>query len=151
MSRLSERTRQLEAELAEARASIPVIPPGPPLAGFDDPIAVVVDFTRQGESHRTSIEITWSGLFKLFSPKLINNPLDSSMKNYIACQLLEANNIRSAINQLLSEQSLATVRVQYQLLGLIKVAHSDHYGQLQWSLTDRGKAVMLELNAVRKK
>ena len=76
---------------------------------------------RSGERNYLIFKTTWGDLFKLFSPKLVSLQSDSSMKSYIASQILYEGGIQNSYNEYVVEQTFVTLRTQYELLGLITI------------------------------
>lgn len=155
ISRLTARTQELESELHAARASLPVTPPGPPLADLDDQVELTVAYNRQGNRYEKAFKIAWGRLFALISPKLAEHPADSTMRGFMGREVIALNGYDgvSRSTALLTEQSHYTVRTQFEALGLISVSYlrtvSNTMG-LFWNITDRGAELMREMRVVRK-
>lgn len=130
------------------------------LANFDDKYKFVGEYRRFNnytKSYSTSdweIEISWSDLFSLFSPHLLNHPSDSSIKSKISELLYkltkDAGNLGTAT---INDDDFQTIKIHYSALDLIKVNYSKttRGGMgLFWELTTLGRSLMTELRTIKK-
>jgi len=164
ITRLTDKNQQLESELQAAKSAAQAALNGAPLADMDDKIDVAIEYrclvgrpggaVRFPSNNTEIVKITWSRLFALFSPKLIDNPSDAAMRSYIAKKLLDSNGIRHTHRSAsLDKQTHGALRTHYEALGLIAVSSiksTAGAGRLYWILTARGKSLMQELRVVRK-
>ncbi len=163
ITRLTEKTQQLESDLLAAKSVAQAASNGAPLADMDDEIDVAIKYrylvrrpggtTRFARDGTEKVKITWSKLFALFSPKLVGNPSDAAMHSYIAEQLLDSKGIRHT-RASLNKQTYGALRTHYEALGLITVSSLKSKAgarRLYWILTARGISLMQDSLVVRKK
>ena len=148
---------QLEAELKEARAAGPVTPSGAPLADLNDPLEIEVFYISPQPlttNQRHVVQTTWRGLFAAIGPELQSNPPNSRVQQHIAEILLTQNAIRyQSKSARIGRAAFETIEIQFQALGLISVPYLQSQGggmNLYWSLTETGRAALIEFRAVRK-
>jgi hypothetical protein len=97
--------------------------------------------------------ISWKNLFALVSPYLVEHPSDSIVQIKLAQSLLDRAG-RSGHSVTIDDQEFKTASIQLEAYGLIETryAKTTKGGMaLFWSLTDRGKQLMVETRVVREK
>lgn len=100
------------------------------------------------------IQISWEELFSLFSPYLLNPPIDSSIKTIIGKVLYEKlgdedNSGTATIN----DQDFQTIKIHLSSLNLIDIKYTKTTKgdmALFWILTEKGTKLMRELRSVKK-
>ncbi|PMS29647.1 uncharacterized protein DUF4062 [Trinickia symbiotica] len=86
---------------------------------------------------------TYLQMFNTLGPRLLDEPADSSVRQYLARVLKEGtvNVIRARI----VESSYQAMKMRLMALGAIDIRRSD--GATYWSLTEAGKALLMKLHA----
>ena len=104
-------------------------------------------------SHSFECKISWKELFALVSPYLVEHPNDAVVKSKIASSLKGKNtNSQSGYSISIDDQEFQTISVQLQAYGLVKTDYlkTTQGGMaLFWSLTEKGKQLMVESRVVR--
>jgi hypothetical protein len=104
-------------------------------------------------SHDWSVPLTWRRIFALLAPSLMKNPSDGSVKLELRGIGLKAAINRSVFSSTLDDQIFDTVKVQLMAYGLVEVRYLETTNggmALFWSLTESGRALMMESRVVRK-
>ncbi|MGB8195306.1 MAG: DUF4062 domain-containing protein [Chitinophagaceae bacterium] len=100
------------------------------------------------------VEISWSELFALFSPHLLNHPTDSTIKSKIGELLYSlTKDAGSSGTPTIADDDFQTIKIHYSALGLIEVNYSKTVKGgmgLFWNLTNLGKQLMTKLRAIKK-
>ena len=97
-------------------------------------------------------EVSWAEMFSLISPYLVEYCSESSVESKLATCLLEREG-KSGSFVRINEQEFKTIKIQLEAYGLIK---SESLKTIKgtmanfWSLTDKGKKIMIESRIVRK-
>lgn len=130
------------------------------LANFDDKYTFVGEHRRFNSSTKRyskshwEIEISWSELFSLFSPHLLNHPNDSSIKSKISELLYKlTEDPESSGTETINDNDFQTIKIHYSALGLIEVNYSKTTNGgmgLFWRLTNLGRKIMTELRTIKK-
>jgi hypothetical protein len=105
-------------------------------------------------SRAWSVKTSWKDIFKLMSPYLLQWYDEDSLQNQIALVLLKATGYGDPYEAKLDEDVLQSIKVQFLTLGLIQVTPLNTIGckaGLCWSLTPKGKHIMLTIRSVKKK
>jgi hypothetical protein len=130
------------------------------LAKFNDKYKFNGAYRRWNSYNKTyfkkkwDVVITWSDLFALFSPHLLDHPSDITIKSKISDLLYaytkdEDNTGTPTIN----DEDFQTIKIHYSALGLLEVNYikTTNGGMgLFWSITKLGKKVMTELRTIKK-
>lgn len=96
--------------------------------------------------------ISWREMFSLLSPYLVDYCNESSAESKLAACLLERKG-KSGSSSSINEQEFKTIKIQFEAYGLIK---SERLKTVQgsmatfWSLTEKGKKLMIESRLIRK-
>ena len=124
----------------------------------------IADMTEKIEIHgawRQSIDqkarpwkhtLSWTELFALIAPHVLQHPDDEKMKNFLRIAVLKCAGIVTQYSSM-EDQDYQTVKIQFKIYGLIELTYlerADGFKTLVWSLTDKGESTMLQLRAVRK-
>lgn len=99
-------------------------------------------------THHWEHKITWKELFKLISPDLLGWANEYSIKLNIATSILRIRGITRVNDKEIDEENFKTIKVQFLALGLIRTRQGRLY--LDWTLTDKGKSVMLKERTISK-
>ena len=93
--------------------------------------------------------LTWNQIFALIAPYLFASPsTDSNMQEILKKSVLEDARIHCS-NSTLNNQVFQTVKIQFMVYGLVEFAKKS--GALFcWHITEKGKALMMELRVVKK-
>lgn len=99
------------------------------------------------------LEITWSEIFRLISPYLLEYPSDDTVKSKMGDILYEkkTGNVTTAN---INDQDFQTIKVQLTALSLIEVKYTPTTKggmALFWNLTGRGKQLMMDLRTIKSK
>ena len=124
------------------------------LANFEDIFTVHGKYKNNYESTQKdfSIDITWSEIFSLISPYLIEHPSDAAVRKKIGKFVLEKE-IKSFYECYLEEQDFQTIRIQLTAYGLVSVDYlqtNRNTMAVFWSLTKAGNNKMIELRTIKK-
>jgi hypothetical protein len=96
--------------------------------------------------------ISWKEMFSLISPYIVGRHHESGVKSELASCLLEREGKNGSLI-LLNDQEFKTIKIQLEAYGLIKDEHLKTVkgGTASfWSLTEKGKKLMIESRVVRK-
>lgn len=125
------------------------------IAGMDEEVEIKGSYHYSGYGTRTwQCATTWNHIFSAIAPELLVYPNDYSVKTYLKTYFLEYAQV-ATINrshESLNEQVFQTIKVQLMAYGLINVEYLQTKGggmALFWSLTEKGKAMMMQLRVVR--
>ena len=117
------------------------------LSGLDVKTKIKIKY-YDGYANLTSanIELTWGVIFSSFAPLLLEQPTSTEVKSRIeqSCK----NWIRDGISHSLDADSFDKLKVQMLGLGLIDIKSQNNNSKstsLRWNITDKGKAIMMEL------
>ncbi|MCK5296387.1 MAG: hypothetical protein KAJ75_05825, partial [Alphaproteobacteria bacterium] len=94
--------------------------------------------------------ISWKNVFALISPYLMQYSNHNEVSEKLASALASKDECTSTLN----DQTFQTILLQFKMLGLINVEHSETTnGQMTlfWSLTPKGEQLMLQERAVKTK
>jgi len=149
---LTRRNNELSTAINEMRPRISN------LAGLDETITLSGTIqARNTYSNATvwSLKVTWGDLFAAIGPHILQQPNDSLMSTYFDLEvkeLLKKEGRSSLPNWEMPDSYYQTVKVQLMALNLANVEmHGTINGgqSLFWSLTDKGKALLLQLRTVK--
>ncbi|QMB05537.1 DUF4062 domain-containing protein [Citrobacter freundii] len=126
------------------------------LADMDDPYEFTCEssFTQNGRTRTLEwvTTMTWSEIFTLISPFLVEYSNETSVSRTIA-QEAKIKESKGGTSPKVIPQNLKTIAIQLQAYGLIKVENlkttSGNYN-LFWSLTDLGHSKMVGLRTIKK-
>ncbi len=96
--------------------------------------------------------ISWKEMFSLISPYLVDRYNESAVDSKLASCLLEKEG-KSGSSITINNQEFKTIKIQFEAYGLIK---TEYLKTVQgnkatfWSLTEKGKKLMIESRVVRK-
>ncbi|EGR1569434.1 DUF4062 domain-containing protein [Vibrio parahaemolyticus] len=96
--------------------------------------------------------ISWKDMFSLLSPFLVEHLNESSVERKLAECLLE-NEGKTGSSVVINDQEFKTIKIQFEAYGLIKTSRLQTVkGNMAtfWSLTDKGKKLMIENRVIRK-
>lgn len=117
------------------------------IASLDNKHTVTVEWLdlSGGEIIKANIERTWREYFSMISPHLESSPTEGAVSRQFGSFLA-----RGKYEAELNKQSLATLRIQFIALGLITAQSGPLMGlDIYWSLTDRGRALMMQERIIR--
>lgn len=103
-------------------------------------------------SSKWEIKMTWKEIFYLISPYLLENPIDSVVKEKLTRELFKKVDSQGYAPSINSEK-YETIKIQFKLLKLIDIEYlKATNGQmgLFWRLTKLGEQLMYDLRGVRK-
>lgn len=130
------------------------------LANFDDKYKFKGNYRWYNKSYKRysqndwEIEISWSELFSLFSPHLLNHPADSIIKSKISELLYRLTKDAGSLGTpTINDDDFQTIKIHYGALGLIEVNYSKTTNGrmgLFWNLTNLGRKLMNELRTIKK-
>lgn len=106
----------------------------------------------RGAKHRFEHVISWKELFLLISPYLLETPNDSWIHLQISKDLLKLAK-QYGSNAQIHAQDFNTIKIQLLAYGLISIAQfktTDGGTALFWSLTEKGKSLMMKYRVIRK-
>lgn len=144
---------QLKEKLAQLENNLPVVED---IASLDDEFTVhgIATFYsgsgyNPGSETRSWVnKLSWRKIFETVSPYLMQYESDKSVKGLLADNLRTYQRGSACIN----DQDFQTIKIQLQAYNLIKVeclknsSGRDYY----WSLTQRGRALMVSLRTIKK-
>ena len=124
------------------------------LADLSEEIELKGTYTDQwkSQSRSWSTHMSWEEIFSSLAPYLLNNPNDGSVAITVKKNAV-SRVVNSYYEAVLDDQIYQTVKIQLMALGLVDVTYSKTVkgGMLLfWSITEAGKALMLQLRTVRK-
>lgn len=124
------------------------------LANFEDIFTVHGKYkiNCDGYQKNFAIDISWSEIFSVISPYLIEHPSDYAVKTKIGKYILEKQ-IESFYECKINEQDFQTIRIQLCAYGLVSVTYSQTTKNTMavfWSLTKAGNSKMIELRTIKK-
>lgn len=125
------------------------------LAGLEDKIKITGSNSAGERYGSTSweTEITWSDIFALLSPYLIENPPDSEVESTLSQAVFKTLNKKHGFSPKMDDQIFQTIKLQLKIIGLVNVEYLETTNgsmALFWSLTDKGEKLMYELRSVKK-
>jgi len=109
------------------------------------------DYSRHYDTWELSI--SWSKLFEVLSPFLLEYPSDDNVKSKLGDLLYEVKT-KAVTSAHINEQDFQTVKVQFTSLGLVNVKYTKTTSggmSLFWFITEKGKKLMYELRTVKSK
>ncbi|WP_179321152.1 DUF4062 domain-containing protein [Winogradskyella helgolandensis] len=118
------------------------------LAGLEDTFS----FKAGSGSASQEFKMTWGEIFYIISPYLMEHPIDSNVKKYLAIRILEKFE-KSTVYATIKEDDYNTMKVHLSSLNLINVKYSKKISGgngLFWNLTEKGLKTMKELRSVKK-
>lgn len=125
------------------------------LASLDDKISI--KGKKYNSAHKSyypwDLEITWSKIFELLAPYLLEYPSDSSVKSKIG-DVLYSYKSGSSSSAYIDDQDFQTIKIQFSALNLIDVRYNKTTKggmDLFWYLLPAGKNLMLELRTIKAK
>jgi len=123
------------------------------LAPLEDKLELFGDYKSGYDSYRQKwkFAISWKDIFALLSPHLLENPSDNSVKIELKRSVLERAGI-TYYDSTLNDQIFQTVKVQlvaYRLVDINYLQTTQGGMALFWSITPRGKDLMLQLRSIR--
>lgn len=153
VNELRKKNQELLTSLAAANAK-QARPAIANMAGLDAKIKLAGKYQPQsaGQTFVWEREVTFEKIFALISPELIEHPVEGTVQGTLARAVFYDEGKRPNYVHL-DNQSIQTVRIQLQALGLINANYSatTKGGRaLFWSLTEQGNAKMLDLRVIRK-
>ncbi|WEW98423.1 DUF4062 domain-containing protein [Pseudomonas nitroreducens] len=111
-------------------------------------------YNRQNRRYDFECNLSWREMFSLIAPYLIENPNDTLVKIKLAeCLKERAKNNSEGSSFTINDQEFKTISIQLQAYGLVKTQYSQTTTggmALFWSLTPRGRQLMVESRVVRK-
>lgn len=124
------------------------------LANFDDIFTVHGKYKINygGSQKDFSIDISWSEIFSLISPCLIEHPSDAAVRIKMGKFILEKE-VQSYCECKINEQDFQTIRIQLSAYGLVSVNYlqtTKNSMAVFWSLTKVGNNKMVELRTIKK-
>lgn len=124
------------------------------IAGMDEKIIIEGKYkTTYGGSRAWQYCTTWDYIFNAVAPMLLTRPNDASVKSYLKTHFLKYAQITNdRFNESLDEQVFQTIKVQLMAYDLVSIDYLATTGGgmgLFWSLTEKGKAMMMQLRVVR--
>lgn len=99
------------------------------------------------------LEITWSKIFELISPYLLEYPNDTIVKSKLG-DVLYSYKTDSSSSASINDQDFQTIKIQFSALNLIDVRYNKTTKggmDLFWYILPRGKNLMMELRTIKKK
>lgn len=143
--------KSLSAKISQSELNVQDI------ADIDSEFTVHGKYTvyRQGfETRHYTFEsvISWKDIFALLSPYLVDYYNESSVESKLASCLLEREG-KSGSSASINDQEFKTIKIQFEAYGLIKSEYlKTTQGNMAtfWSLTQKGKKLMIESRVVRK-
>ena len=97
-------------------------------------------------------KISWKEMFSMISPYLVEHFNELSVKDKLATSLLEREG-KSGSSISINDQEFITIKIQFEAYGLIKTEPLKTVkGNMAtfWSLTEKGKKLMIESRVIRK-
>lgn len=142
----------LKNQLAEVQRSHPLDIPD--MAELGDSFEIKGTFQREshGQKYAWNQNISWSDIFALISPYLIEHPNDSSVKLQLKSSVFDLTG-KLAWSKTLDDQCFQTMKIQLTAMGLVRVQYSKTTKGgmgLFWSLTDQGEHLMMRLRTAKK-
>jgi hypothetical protein len=125
------------------------------LAGLNEPFEMYGTYQERYDDQffKWSTNLTFGEMFSLIGPDLIEHPSDRTVKRKLIYALLSLMG-KKPYDTEIEDHPFQTFKIQLQALGLINLQNDTTTidgNALCWSLTDKGKQIMVELRAVRKK
>lgn len=153
LNELQKENSDLKKVIAGLRESQPMEIPD--LAGLDDKFEIKGTYKRQnmGQTYSWSVELSWSEIFALISPYLMEHPSDSSVSLRLKSSAFDAAGKSSPWNKTLDDQCFQTVKIQLTAMGLVRVRYAKSTKGtmgLFWSLTEQGERLMMQLRTAKK-
>jgi hypothetical protein len=145
---INEFRKQNDLLKAELKKHVPVLHIDN-LAALDEQVQVAGSYKSGGDknSHQTNKVVTWERLFAIIAPWLAETPNEETLKSDLGKAIF--GNLASVK---VSDVDMETIRVQFQVLGLVTVAQAQTRGGgvgLFWHATQKGLLLGLQLRAVR--
>ena len=103
------------------------------------------------QSRSWNQRLTWGQIFGLIAPHLLTNPADYSVKNALPQSILKLAGIKF-YDSTIEDHEFQTIKIQLKAYGLIELqCKRTEKGDsvLFWSLTEKGKAEMMQLRTIR--
>lgn len=123
------------------------------IAPLEDKIELHGDYKTSYNDYKRSwqFELSWGEIFALISPHLLEHPNDVGVKFELKKSVLERAGIKYYESDL-NDQIYQTVKIQLIAYGLVEVNYLKTTAgtmALFWSLTPRGKDLMIQFRSVR--
>lgn len=142
----------LRKELDKLKQNLDTQPIFDDLADLNEEI--IVKGKNGGKYSSTwQIAISWQDIFYLISPYLLENPIDSTVKEKLTRELFNKINNNGGYAPSINSEIYETIKIQFKLLKLVKISYSkgtDGRMGLFWQLTKSGENLMYDLRGVRK-
>jgi hypothetical protein len=143
---------ELKNELDKLKKNLDTKPVFDDLADLSQEI--IVKGKNSGKySNSWEINISWKNLFYIISPYLLENPVDSIVKEKLTRELFnKTGNSNSGYSPSINSEIYETIKIQFKLLKLIDISYSKSTNGnmgLFWKLTKAGENLMYDLRGVR--
>ena len=124
------------------------------MADMDETIEVHCEYrtSYQGAWRDWSGRLSWSRIFGLIAPHLLDHPSDNSVLLTLRRVILNDSGVEFYESKL-DDHDFQTIKIQFKSYGLVDLVYSGTTkggAALFWNLTKKGEARMLQLRAVRK-
>lgn len=148
------RNEALNAEIATLQARQAPPPAFSDLASLDANLTVWGTFHGTTVHERWEAATSWRHVFALLAPYLLERPNDIAVKLRLDASLFALTGLSSwrQIKPRLDDQLFQTIKIQLMAHGLVTVDYlttTDGGAALFWSLTDGGRAALMQLRTVR--
>lgn len=150
---LRKRNLELEQQAITLMSSVGKAVEIPNLAGLDEPFTVTGTHWYNATKYDWNCDVTWSDLFSLIAPYLLQHPNDEYVKSIYSSDL-HKRAINYGTTPSIDDQPFQTIKIQLMALGLIDVQYLKTVQggmALFWSLTELGKSQLLKIRAVKSK
>lgn len=119
------------------------------LADFNEEFSFLVTGENfyEGDKFQKQFQLSWEKIFALLAPHLESIPSENIVSEILAKATLIKEKVDQTLEYNVESDDLKTISVQLRLYGLINVKYS--LGQLNWSLTEKGKQQLLASRAVK--
>lgn len=142
--RENEQLRGRVAELEESNEPSATLG----LAGLDELFEVHGSHHSQYTTRDLARKASWAEIFAMVSPQLLSHPSDTAVKFHLRDVLFPGNLEKKK----LSDTDFDTIKVQMLAYDLVNILYSNTTGGgagLFWSLTQRGKDLMMQVRTVK--
>ena len=149
VNELRKRNEELQNQLHEAlRKEKPLVKD---LAALDETFTVFGRYKSKFGPRRWNVDVTWRELFRRLAPHILSLPSDAGVHITLSKALFNTEEWQGE-SPFIDEPVFQTIKVQLVALNLVTTQYSNTTkggAALFWSLTDKGKRLMLEIATVK--
>ena len=151
---LRKKNQELEI-LLSINSSVPDKPLIENLAGIEEKFVVSGTYSFElTDTYHWASEITWSEIFAIIAPYLLEQPSDSKIQQILAKEIFETSNEyqESTFSVYIDNKIYQTIKIQLIALNLINIEYTKTTeGSVGfWNLTNNGEDLLFQLRTIKK-